>query len=656
MSQYEQLLSPTQVGGVRLKNRIMSSGHQTSLTEQNLPTDDFIAYHRERAEGGVGLIVLEAHAAHHTALNTPVAIDGTNPELATRHRELVRQVAPTGARVFAQMFHNGSEAYTESYTQPVVAPSAVPTERFHLMPRELEGHEIEEIVESFANTARNLREAGIHGVELGGSHGYLFTQFWSPRTNLRTDQWGGSFDDRMRFSREVVRRVHEVTAGEMALGMRISIGAEDGRGLSESESLAVVADLDGLGLLDYWSIVVGSSRTYEGASYIVPPASEPADLVLSRAARVRELTGKPVMATSRVRTADQAEKALAEGAADVIGMTRALIADPHLPDKLVRDGHSRIVPCIACNQGCIGRYQQHLPIRCTVNPRTGREGWLGDTSADAVPGTVLIVGGGPAGLSAALAASERGHTVTLVEERGRLGGQMVESHRIEHKRHFTDWPAVMGEELERRGVTIRLNETFGPERLEREHFDAYVLATGAEAHVPRLPLDPAIPVLTGRDVLAGGQTPPGPVIVVDWESRWTGIEAAETLALRGTSVEIVSASYGIAEGVQQYIRNKALARLDRLGVTMTPAFRLSEVEGSTVRLHHVFSRRLVEREGFGSVVLCYGGDAGKSYDLHRRVQAYAPSARRVGDALAPRALEEAIWEGHQLGGSLQDRP
>lgn len=267
---YEHLLDAIKIGSVTLKNRIMSSAHQTSLTEDHLPTEDFIAYHLERAKGGVGLVVLEAHAAHSTAINTPLAINGTHPDLVGWHHELVSQAANTGVKIFAQLLHNGSEAYTESYAEPVVAPSAVPTERFHLMPRELEDSEIEEIIESFALTAKHLREAGLDGVELGGAHGYLFAQFWSPRTNLRTDKWGGSFENRLRFSEEVVKRVKEEIGDEMALGMRVSIGSADDEGLTEEESLEIVNYLSGLNLIDYWSVVVGSSRTYEGSSYPNP--------------------------------------------------------------------------------------------------------------------------------------------------------------------------------------------------------------------------------------------------------------------------------------------------------------------------------------------------------------------------------------------------
>ncbi|MQA07883.1 MAG: FAD-dependent oxidoreductase [Pseudonocardiaceae bacterium] len=689
---YPNLFSPVTIGPVALRNRIMSSGHQTSLTAHHLPTEDFIAYHRERAEGGAGLIVLEAHAAHHTAINTPLAIDGTHPELASWHAELVRRIRPTEARVFAQIFHNGSEAYTESYAPPVVGPSAVPTERFHLMPRELDDMEIEEIIDSFAGTAENLRRADIDGVELGGSHGYLLAQFWSPRSNLRRDRWGGDFDGRMRLAREVIRRVYEVTAGKMALGMRISIGSEDGEGLSEEESLEVVADLAALDMVDYWSVVVGSSRTQAGSSYIVPPASEPVEAILGRAARVRELTGMPVMVTSRVNTAELADGAVGAGQADVVGMTRALIADPWLPSKLRGGegsggeglggaglgGAGTVIPCIACNQGCIGRYQQHQPIRCTVNPVTGRERELShlagtDASTTALGGNgssnasgedrpgsasggggqeVLVIGGGPAGISAALEAARRGHQVRLMEQRNRLGGQLLEVAEVPHKRHFPDWPIAMGEELARLGVDVRLGERFTVGSSDATGYDAIVVATGAEAYLPPVPLEGGVPVLTDRAALSGGAALLGPVLVLDWERRWSGIEVAEVLAARGLPVELVSASSAVAEGVQQYIRNRALARLDRHGVAITTGYRLTGIDGDAVCLEQVFSRRAVRRTGIGGIVLCYGGDAGGSLELYRSISAGGPTVTRVGDAFAPRALEEAIWEGFQVASAV----
>lgn len=648
---YPHLLQSLRVGPVVLKNRIMSTGHQTTLVEGNLPTDDFIAYHEERARGGVGLIVLEAHAVHPSGILTPHTIDAGNPAIVERHRRLAERVHAHGARVFVQLFHGGREAYVTDYRDPVVAPSAVPTERFHLIPRELEEEEIEDIVAGFVRAAVHLREAGVDGLEFVGSHGYLFTQFWGERTNIRSDRWGGGLEGRLRFAVETVRRVREAVGHAMALGMRISIGSEDDEGPGVEESLRVVEALEATGLLDYWSVVVGSSATYRGCAYIVPPAPVGAELALERARRVKARVARPVFVASRIYSPEQAERAIREGCADVVGMTRALIADPHLPRKIAGEEPGAVIPCIACNQGCIGRYQQHLPIRCTVNPVTGRERLYAELAPARVPLRVLVAGGGPAGMMAAIAAARRGHRVTLVEREPQLGGQLRVILGALHREQVGRWLEYLLGELEAAGVEVATSTPLDPASLPPGSVDAVVLATGARPRVPPLPADAGLPVLTAWDVLSGGAVPGQSVLVVDWKGDWPGVEAAELLAHRGHRVEIASATYHVGEALQQYVRNGFLARFDLMGVQMTPGFKLAAIRGGEVVLRNVFSGREEVRRP-DAVVLALGADASESLRLYRALKGRVPRLYRVGDALAPRTLDEAVWEGFRIGAEL----
>lgn len=634
------LYEPVQIGPVEIVNRVVSTGHQTTLVTDHLPTAAYLAYHRERAVGGVGLIVLEAHAVHHTGMLSSHTIDATDPAVIDRHRALVEAVRPYGTRVFAQLIHNGREAYVLDAAPPVVAPSAVPTERFHLIPRELEEVEIEEIIDGFAEAAGNLVGAGLDGIELTGSHGYLFTQFWSEHTNRRTDRWGGSLENRLRFTTETIRRVREAIGPERALGMRISVGSQDAEGPDVDASLDVVRHLDGLGMLDYWSVVVGSSATHRGASYIAPPAEVDPTAVLARARDVKRLVSVPVVATSRIDTPARGAEAVRAGDADLVGMTRALIADPDLPNKAKRDPAAPYIACIGVNQGCIGRYQQGLPIRCTVNPRTGREGQQPPITPAPISRSVLVVGGGPAGMTAALTAAERGHHVTLMEAASELGGAL----------RYLDRPAVArwidhtSRRLADAGVALERSTSFEPVHLEAGVVDRVVLATGASAAQPEVRIEPGAQVVDALAVLAGTGIDGDEVVVHDWRGDWIGIAAAETLCRSGKRVELVTAAYGAGEFLQQYIRDQALGRLDLAGVTLRSGFALSEVHADGIRLRNLFSGRYLELPR-RPLVVSAGGDASASLALYRSVRDAGADVVRVGDAWAPRSLDDAIREG-----------
>ena len=317
--------------------------------------------------------------------------------------------------------------------------------------------EIEEIVAHHELVAGNARDGGLDGLELCASHGYLPTQFLSERSNRRDDAWGGDAERRLHYVREALRAMRRGAGPDLAVGIRLSADETLPEGRHAAETAALLRTLAGEGLIDYASAVIGDSASYLGSAWIVPPPPVERDAMRGPGHVLREGLGVPLIVTSRIHEPAEAEALLAAGAADAVGMTRALIADPDLPRRIVEEREDDRILCTGCNQGCIGHYHLGLPISCLQNPRTGRERSL--PAAVPQPGSrVLVVGGGPAGMAAAVAAGRAGAEVTLVEAAPALGGQFAlagaaPAHRETAQRFRADWTR----RLAAAGVDVRLN-------------------------------------------------------------------------------------------------------------------------------------------------------------------------------------------------------
>jgi 2,4-dienoyl-CoA reductase-like NADH-dependent reductase (Old Yellow Enzyme family)/thioredoxin reductase len=599
----EHLFRPLELGPVELPNRIVSTAHQTTLVHDHLPTGDFVAYHEARARGGVGLIVLEATAVHPSGLLTSHTLGGYLPEIVDGYRRVADAVRPHGTRLFLQLLHGGREQIATPPRAPAIAPSPVPSPRFHAEPRALSGAEIDELVAGFARCAELAAEAGLDGIEVSAAHRYLAEQFLDPELNLRDDEWR----DGSRFLVAVLRAVRSAAPG-LALGVRLS---------ADSPRAPTIAELAVAEAADYVSLALGDSSTYLGSVGIVPPPPVPEAAI----AQSLFAAGLPRIATGRVVDPAVADRLVAEGRAEALGMTRALIADPELPRK-ARDGRlTELVGCVGCN-ACIAHYHAGTELRCAVNPRTGRELRLGPPE----PGErrrLVVVGGGPAGIAAAVEAGRSGHEVVLVERQRRLGGQIALAGSApggrELARRFLD-NAERG--LAAAGVEVRLGVE-GPGGLEA---DAFVIATGARPYGTGL---------TAWDVL-GGSLPDGErVLVADWGGDPAGLDAAEVLAAAGKQVTLAVSSVAVGELVHQYRRNLYLQRLYRAGVRIVHHHELAP--GPVLR--NVFARELESPVEADAIVLALG---------RVPVEVEAPAGARVeraGDCLSPRSLEEAVLEG-----------
>ncbi|MFZ0088549.1 MAG: hypothetical protein WAL63_03515, partial [Solirubrobacteraceae bacterium] len=408
MSRLASLLSPLQVGPIALRNRVVSTSHQTSLVHDHLPTDDLLAYHEARARGGVAAIFLEATAVHPTGLLTAHTIGGFLPAIVPAYRRLGEPVRAAGARLFVQLFHGGREQISSSPKAPAVAPSAIPSLRFKSEPRALTTREIAELIDGYAVATRHAAAGGVDGIEVSMSHGYLPAQFMSALSNRRGDAYDGDLAARMRFATEILEAVRAAAGDRMAVGARLSADELVPGGLGPAQCAEIAARLHDAGLVDFVSLVLGHSAHPAASTWIAPPPPAPAAAIAEPAAAIRAAVPQAtIVAATRIVDPADADRLIAVGTADLVGMTRALIADPQLIAKTLDGRAGEVVECVGCNQACIGHYHAGVPIGCAVNPRTGREQQFPPRRTAAAPRRrrTLVIGGGPAGAAAAIEAA-----------------------------------------------------------------------------------------------------------------------------------------------------------------------------------------------------------------------------------------------------------
>jgi 2,4-dienoyl-CoA reductase-like NADH-dependent reductase (Old Yellow Enzyme family)/thioredoxin reductase len=617
----EHLFQPLAIGSTELPNRIVSTSHQTNLVRDHLPTEDFVAYHARRARGGVGLIVLEATAVHESGLLHPHTLAGYREEIADGYRAAAAAVKPHGARLFVQLFHGGREQIASAPRAPVLAPSAIPTQRFKVEPRALRAVEIQDIVDGYAAAARLAAQGGLDGVEISAAHEYLVAQFFTPGLNTRTDEWAVG----PAFLFAVIAAVRAAAPG-LAVGVRLTADSRPAQ--SFAPELA--------GRVDYLSLTTGRSSTYAGSAWIVPPPPTDENAIESLTESFR--VGPPIVATGRIVDPLAADRIVAEGRADAVGMTRALIADPDLPRKV--KAREPLLRCIGCN-ACIAHYHAGTPIACAQNPRTGRERTLPPPGGARASRRLVVVGAGPAGLAAAAEARAAGHAVIVLERRSVVGGQITLAGAAPaHAETATNLRANYDRLLA--GAELRLSTEATREALTALEPDAVVVATGARPYMPALDLG-SREVLQAWDVLAGARPASREVVVVDWSGDATGMASAELLLADGYEVTVAVAALVPGEAVHQFQRAQYLERLYRAGVRFEHHTTLEVDGGGRAVLSNLFTSELRQPLPAGAVVLALGRVPEDS--LAPALEADGLRVEEAGDCRSPRSLEEAVLEG-----------
>ena len=652
---FPRLFEPLRIGSVTLRNRIVSSGHDTVMAADGLMTDQLIAYQTARAAGGVGLIVVQVAGVHESARYTSHILMATEDACIPGYRRLADAVHAHGSAIVGQIFHDGREIMeSQDGTLPVaLAPSAVPNERFGVMPRAMPIPLIEEIQAGYASAARRLRDAGLDGVEVVASHGYLPAQFLNPRVNLRTDRYGGSPENRLRFLRETIAAIRDAIGREPVVGLRISIDEITPEGLTPDDVLPALAVLDGDGLIDYVSVVAGTSATLAGSGHIVPPMTLPNAYTAPLAARAKAVVSIPVIVAGRINQPQEAERILELGQADACAMTRALISDPLLPMKAAEGRTDEIRACVGCNQACIGHFHAGYPISCIQYPESGRELRYGRLTRASRARDIMVVGGGPGGLKAATVAAERGHRVTLYEAARRVGGQVLLAERLPGRAEFGGVVTNLAGEAERAGVRVVTGTTVDLEVVRRERPEVVIVATGARPRRPPLELSGDAVVLDAWQVLRGAEIPDGRLVVADWRCDWIGLGIAELLAGRGRKVTLGVDGYMPGQRIQQYVRDAMTGAVTRAGVQIVPLVRLFGYDSSAVFFQHVLTGEPVIIEDVAGLVLAQGHDPIDSLLVELETHGtFDGEVHGIGDCLAPRTVEEAVLEGLKVAAEL----
>lgn len=646
---FPNLFSPITIGNLTLRNRIVSTGHETHLNEKGRIGDRMIAYHEARARGGAGLIMTEVALVHSSAVFVADPIRVDTDDCIPGYARLAEVIHSHGTGLIAQLFHPGREMLaSEDGTAPVsFSASSTPNERFHVMPRPMTSEMVAEVIAAHGDAAARMQKAGLDGVEIVASHGYLPAQFLNPEVNRREDAYGGSLDNRTRFIRDIAADIRAKTGPEFVIGLRLSGNELSHDGMEQGGMLDACERIAADGFMDYFSVVAGSSATLAGSVHIAPPMFEEVGYTAPLGHAIRERTGVTTIVTGRLNQPQDAEKVIASGQADLCGMTRAMICDPQMGEKARLDRVDDIRACIGCNQACIGHFHHGYPISCIQNPVSGRELQYGTFPQASSKRRIMVIGGGPGGMKAAAVAAERGHEVALFERDTQLGGQARLAQLLPHRAEFGGIITNLTREMELVGVDIRKGAEASEAAISAFAPDAVIVATGATPRWPDFEGREEAHVVDAWQVLQGRANPGKSVVVADWRADWIGIGVAELLAQNGHSVRLAVNGYMPGQTIQMYVRDASIGRLHGFGVEMLPYMRLFGADEDSVYLQHIMSNEAVICEDVDTLVLCQGHTPSNS--VEDLVRSMGLEHHLIGDCIAPRTAEEAVLEGLRAG-------
>ena len=650
-----------------VRNRLLQTAHSKLYSTNGGESRRNLDYHVARARGGIGLIITDERLVHPSSPTGRARFTYAylQSSIATDQR-LTDAVHHHGAAIFAQLNHVGLEATSDGADdlRVLYGPSAVRSPMLGEAPKVMEAADIQEVCQSWGHCAANSREGGFDGVELHVAHGYLLSQFLSPLYNHREDEYGGSVENRTRFTREAIASVRAAVGNDFVVGVRLGLTEFVPGGLEIDDALEIAALLLSDSQIDFLDTSGGGYHS--GQHMLIGPSDIEGGWLVERAARLKAAVGGfPVFAVGGLNDPDEAEQIIASGQADMVAMTRGQIADPQLPNKLRAGRPAEVYRCIRGNQGCISRVWRGLPMGCTVNPETGREGRFG---SDELPTAAtrenwLVIGGGPGGLKAAETLERRGHAVALLERDSRLGGQVNLIAQCPGRASFLRLVQDLERHLRTHGVTIELETPATVELVQRMAPDHVIIATGAvplktgySSVAPTVLTIPGVDldhVLTGWEILAEPERAGSQVAILDDDGTRQVAGIAELLLDTGRRVELVSRWTSLLPFTVTTLDQPILyKRLFRKGLAFTLNSWVREITSRDVRIYDLYSNAERVLTNVDTVVVVAGARADD--ELYFALKRSGVDVARIGDCTAPRTIDHAIYEGYLAGRELLD--
>ena len=648
------LFEPVRLGSVPIRNRIVMTGHGTGLAENYLPSDRHVAYYRERAIGGVGLIGMAFPQIHPTSQDVPGEPHAYNPAIVPGLKRISQAVHQYGARIVMQLGHGGRQGASTFTEQALWGPSNIPCPFNLEMPKEMEAEDIDEIVAAHALGARHAQQGGMDGVEIhSGYGGYLLASFLSPFSNFRSDEYGGPIENRVRIVLRAIKAIRDEVGPDYLVGINLQGHDFSPGGLEPRDAQAIATAIAATGGVDYICV---KAATYFEANQNVPDMQHPKLIWASLAQAVKQAVSIPVIAVGRINEPEDAVSVLRNGQADLVAMTRQQIADAETVNKMREGRLDDIRRCIGCNQGCIDRLFKMTTATCVHNPAAGYELELGIGTLKRAehPKRVVVVGGGPAGLKAAEVGSRAGHDVVLLERRDQVGGQLRLAAKVKGRAEIGGVISYLETQIRKLGVDLRCGWAPTAEEVQALSPDHVIVATGSApgkdivGNIARGQLDtPGLDlkhVLNVWDVLEHGVQVGHTVLIADdGEGTWKAIGLALDLSERGHDVHLTTPLPYVGAKLGPFSQHKLVPRVFASTISAHPFSTIASLSEVAVTLTEQGSARVIH--GVDTVVLA--GWHRPVNDLYFAIKGVGISTQRVGDAIASRTMLEAVHEGER---------